>query len=258
MRDLTIALIGQAALFTTAFDSGETFADLYGHEVNLKYWLEDSPITEDVVIDVGNFTIGDGVEFENEASWGPLTTRIDFTHDSIIWSWTIDNTNSNGNYWVYSIPAMFNNKQFTFLGDSPKISGASMINLSSSVGWVGDYDLWEDVDPKIEALVDLLYLDPNSPDRVYIDNDSTIQFNSQGFYVETGPFSTMTVTGEIHIDFECESDIDDNGSVNVDDLLALVATWGDCPKGCSADVNEDLVVNIDDLLLLIAAWGDCP
>jgi hypothetical protein len=258
MRDLTRLGFCCAAICCSGLVSVATSADMYGHEVNLQYWLQDSPIADDVVIDVGNFTIGDGVEFEHEASWGPLTTRIDFTHDSIIWSWTIDYSNSDGYYWVYSIPALFNNKKFTFLGDSPTIYGASMINLSSSVGWVGDADLWEEVDQKTEAQVDLLYLDPNSPDRIYIDNDATIQFNTQGFYVEVGPYSSITVSAEIIIEFACEGDVDSDGSVDIHDLLALVAAWGDCPEPCSADINEDQVVNIHDLLALVAAWGECP
>lgn len=258
MRDLMLSVLGCGMICSCAVHSVVTAEDLYGHEVNLTYWLQGSPVADDVVIDVGNFTIGDGVEFVHEAPWGPLTTKIDFTHDSIIWSWTIDNTNNDVDYWVYSIPAVFNNKQFTFLGDSPTIYGASMNNLSSSVGWVGAADLWEETYPKTEAQVDLLYLDPNSPERVYLDNDSTIQFNTQGFYVLTGPNSIKTVSAELIIDFTCDGDVDGSGAVDVHDLLALVASWGDCPEPCSADMNEDQIVNIHDLLALVAAWGDCP
>ncbi|MBC8308985.1 MAG: hypothetical protein ISR75_00455 [Phycisphaerales bacterium] len=31
-----------------------------------------------------------------------------------------------------------------------------------------------------------------------------------------------------------------------------------CPPGCIGDINGDYTVNVEDLLLLIAAWGTCP
>ncbi|MCI0631719.1 MAG: dockerin type I domain-containing protein [Phycisphaerales bacterium] len=54
----------------------------------------------------------------------------------------------------------------------------------------------------------------------------------------------------------CTGDLVADGTVNVLDLLALIATWG--ATGGQADLNGDCTVNIADLLLLIAAWGTCP
>jgi hypothetical protein len=48
-----------------------------------------------------------------------------------------------------------------------------------------------------------------------------------------------------------------NGTVNVDDLLAVINAWGPC-TGCAADVNLDGDVDVDDLLAVIGAWGSCP
>jgi len=57
-----------------------------------------------------------------------------------------------------------------------------------------------------------------------------------------------------------------NGTVNVDDLLAVINAWGPCgnPTNCPADiapagppVGND-VVNVDDLLAVINGWGACP
>lgn len=53
-------------------------------------------------------------------------------------------------------------------------------------------------------------------------------------------------------------DVDLNGFVNVDDLLAVISAWGECsspPQTCPADLNGDLVVNIVDLLMVISNWG---
>ena len=49
-------------------------------------------------------------------------------------------------------------------------------------------------------------------------------------------------------------DIDGNGTVDVDDLLALLAAWGPCDKDCPEDLDGDGTVNVDDLLTLLAAW----
>ena len=43
----------------------------------------------------------------------------------------------------------------------------------------------------------------------------------------------------------CAGDRDGDGTVDVNDLLAIIAGWGD-PYG------------VDDLLEVISCWGDCP
>ena len=48
-------------------------------------------------------------------------------------------------------------------------------------------------------------------------------------------------------------DIDGNGVVDVVDLLALLAAWGE--PGGPADINNDGIVDVVDLLILLANWG---
>ena len=55
----------------------------------------------------------------------------------------------------------------------------------------------------------------------------------------------------------CPGDTNLDGSVNVTDLLALLAAWGPNP-GHVADFNDDGSGNVTDLLALLAAWGSCP
>jgi hypothetical protein len=52
-------------------------------------------------------------------------------------------------------------------------------------------------------------------------------------------------------------DVTGDGSVNVDDLLAVINAWGPCGSSgnCPADLNDDGQVNVDDLLLVINNWG---
>jgi 6-phosphogluconolactonase (cycloisomerase 2 family) len=58
----------------------------------------------------------------------------------------------------------------------------------------------------------------------------------------------------------CVGDLNGDGAVDVLDLLALLDTWGKCPRGkeCPADLNGDGAVDVLDLLMLLDAWGKCP
>ena len=56
----------------------------------------------------------------------------------------------------------------------------------------------------------------------------------------------------------CPADTNGDKSVNVTDLLAMLAAWGFCPPFCPHDIHTDGTVNVADLLALLAAWGACP
>ena len=55
---------------------------------------------------------------------------------------------------------------------------------------------------------------------------------------------------------QCMADIDGNGSVDVTDLLTVIADWG-CTSGCAGDLDGNGVVNVTDLLAVISSWGEC-
>jgi hypothetical protein len=60
----------------------------------------------------------------------------------------------------------------------------------------------------------------------------------------------------------CAADINGNNSVDVNDLLAVISTWGACAQcaNCHADIapaGGDCTVNVNDLLAVISAWGPC-
>jgi hypothetical protein len=64
----------------------------------------------------------------------------------------------------------------------------------------------------------------------------------------------------------CPSDIVANDAVDVNDLLAVISTWGPCAapcpgSPCAADVapaGGDCVIDVNDLLAVISTWGPCP
>jgi len=98
------------------------------------------------------------------------------------------------------------------------------------------------------------------------DTVANVEFQIQGTIGQhdAGPIGltggAYTLHGGFHaIEPEiasCVGDIDNSGEVNVADLLALLAQWGNCP-GCPADLNNDAFVDVSDLLTLLGAWGPC-
>jgi hypothetical protein len=55
----------------------------------------------------------------------------------------------------------------------------------------------------------------------------------------------------------CPADFANDGSVDIADLLEVLAAWGPC-DGCQEDLDDDGAVGISDLLSVLAAWGPCP
>ncbi len=58
----------------------------------------------------------------------------------------------------------------------------------------------------------------------------------------------------------CPGDIDANGTVDLMDALSLIAQWGQCDgvSSCFADQNDDGQVNVADLIIVIENFGACP
>ena len=52
----------------------------------------------------------------------------------------------------------------------------------------------------------------------------------------------------------CAADVDGDGEVGVEDLVAVIVAWGPCP-GCPEDVDGDGGVDVDDLVAVVAGWG---
>jgi hypothetical protein len=58
----------------------------------------------------------------------------------------------------------------------------------------------------------------------------------------------------------CPADTNNDGSVDVDDLIAVILSWGPCQELCAADVappGGNGQVDVDDLIAVILAWGRC-
>ena len=64
--------------------------------------------------------------------------------------------------------------------------------------------------------------------------------------------------GSLDVCEGCPGDIDDSGSVEVNDVLSMLSAWGPCAPPCPADLDGDGEVEVDDILALLSYWGGCP
>lgn len=57
----------------------------------------------------------------------------------------------------------------------------------------------------------------------------------------------------------CTGDLNGDGLVNIEDMLAILASWGRCDGygPCAADLDEDGIVDDFDLDVLLKNWGLC-
>jgi hypothetical protein len=73
----------------------------------------------------------------------------------------------------------------------------------------------------------------------------------------SGPGDSTYILGLSAPDCEdnpCPADLNGDGTVNVDDLLAVVAEYGTA----GGDVNGDGIGDVDDILIVLGAFGsDC-
>ena len=55
----------------------------------------------------------------------------------------------------------------------------------------------------------------------------------------------------------CPEDINQNGTVDFQDLLVLLSAWGPCDASCPGDFDANGSVDFQDLITLLSAWGNC-
>lgn len=67
---------------------------------------------------------------------------------------------------------------------------------------------------------------------------------------------STTDSESLALTLQCTVAADVNGDnvVDIDDLFAVLAAWGDC-SSCAEDINQDGVVDINDVFAVLAAWG---
>ena len=128
-------------------------------------------------------------------------------------------------------------------------------------------DFTRPVDPSL-TLADFMGLDNEGVIALYTGSGGGVGIDiastglaSINFVRITNPGNPQT-TPNVEIDAMSDvsplGDINMDGSVNVPDLLTLLAAWGPCPgppDPCPADLDGDGTVAVPDLLILLANWG---
>jgi hypothetical protein len=101
---------------------------------------------------------------------------------------------------------------------------------------------------------------------ILIGNETPGSFSAKKFYsreARTVEFRPRLVIDFTPPAFACPADINRSGTVNTDDLIALITTWGTCqpcPAPCAGDIQPsggNQQVNTDDLIMVITSWGRC-
>lgn len=215
--------------------------------------------SQQVVIHRGN---GDGTftHIETESSGGQ------------VWMLNVADVNGDGHNDVITANGLSNNAA-RMLGDGTGALGAAAVVAVEP--WAIGSDLG-DLDGDGDA--DWIVSSYNGDWRLYRNNGSGTftfhqEFNSPQaascalfFDVENDGDLDLGLIDELadvvitmrNGGIATEGDVNSNGVVNVQDLLAVIGAWGPCGGGgdpCHEDVTGDGVVNVADLLRVIANWG---
>ncbi len=159
--------------------------------------------------------------------------------------------------------------------DSPLIDLAGSDAMISYAAWVFSADLANDqLDVQVSnnagqswTTVDSISSTASTWERrsfrvgEFIEPTAEVQVR---FSISDNPNDSVTEAGidDFQVDQlmcgdTCVADLDADGVVGSNDLIALLGAWGENP-GHPADFDGDGTVGTTDLLVLLGAWGECP
>jgi hypothetical protein len=104
-----------------------------------------------------------------------------------------------------------------------------------------------DLSAFLDSSIDWIAVEPHRGHYRFIDSTD----------VPVRAAGTILLPSEDLEQFPWLPDLDENGTIDITDLLAILESWGDCPvlpETCHADLNGDGIVAIDDLLQLLDNW----
>ncbi len=206
---------GIAAGIVVFCGTTSAWASLAGVPVDLAFSMTESlfvPPEDAGSYYYGNYVVGSGPEWgevfdlfnyddpSNPYLTGSVALQIDIGADYIEWSITID-VNDPTQEWgvIYLMPGDFYGYSFDW--DGPMVASAAATTYGDiQADFIGDWNLWQDIDPAVEAWVDSYANSPTAADRVAIDPDGTgLLWNMQGISFGYDPdFGAQT--GSVRLD----------------------------------------------------------
>lgn len=214
------------------------------------------------------------------------------TGDTVVWNFDVTTTGSD----VFFDPATPVNPNAEQFDTTLVVTNVIVTGVWNSIP-VGPVDVTDEIPPEDLMAQELLdgpppitvieepFVYPPPPDPVGFAATVTAEIDVNGFGhgsitdvtlgevpLDVPPFGTITVTltsvrvvGSVTVtEVYAEGDVDENGSVDVFDMLEVLKSWGNCPDpcppSCPADVTNsdgtgiDCVVNVFDLLAVLTGW----
>jgi len=132
-----------------------------------------------------------------------------------------------------------------FIINNTATAGGGIENHNSSPSFVS-CEIKFNVGQDVGGMLSLLKSNPSLLNSTVCDNSP---LNIEGPFADLGGNTICS-------DATCDSDFNGDQVVDVNDLLQLIAAWGN-PGGVE-DLDQDGDVGVNDLLVLIEAWGACP
>ncbi len=162
----------------------------------------------------------------------------------------------NGPTGTSGQPALWHNDQWTLLGLLRGCTGGGARDISDTRQVIGACTTPDNVSRAFlwqhGRLTDLNEL-VNSASGIQLERAHAVN-NSGQILCDGKDVSNQLVTFLLSPMDNPMGDLDFDCSVNVIDLLMLLATWGPCLE-CGSDLNDDGLVDVTDLVALLDNWG---
>jgi hypothetical protein len=183
-----------------------------------------------IAADRRSFTSAGGMPATRVARWdGASWSAVgDGFADGITWGLQVFD-DGNG-------PSLYATGTFTASGSTP---------VARIARWTGTS--WEDVDGGADnSLYHAEVYDDGTGSALYVG----------GGYTSIGGVAANRIA-RLDACVALPGDVNGDGTVGFDDLLAAISNWGDCPPEgeCPADVDGDGTVGFEDLLTVLSNWS---
>ncbi|MHC4219278.1 MAG: C25 family cysteine peptidase, partial [Planctomycetota bacterium] len=139
--------------------------------------------------------------------------------------------------------------------ETPPYSYVTIEVSNDSVNWV---ELWENTgevtdNSWVACEYDISAVADNQP---YVYLRWSYELGSAAWAFSGWNLDDIEIWGVPPTEPDCPADVNGDGVVSVNDVLALLAAWGQ--SGVPEDVDGDGVVGVTDFLEILANWGPCP